>query len=69
MNQIINNKMKELTKEYKELLTKFSIKEFDMIPITNDHFRMIEVEYKDAIRLLTVQIRLVIDNINVTNNK
>lgn len=54
MNQINNNNMKELTKEYKELLTKFSIKEFDMIPITNDHFRMIEVEYKNAIHFPTV---------------
>jgi hypothetical protein len=54
MNQINNNKMKELTKEYKKLLTKFSIKEFDMIPVTNEHFRMIEVEYKNAIHLLTV---------------
>lgn len=54
MNQINNNNMKELTKEYKELLTKFSIKEFDMIPITNNHFRIIEVEYKNAIHFLTV---------------
>jgi len=36
--------MKELTKEYKELLTQFSIKEFDMIPVTDEHFRMIEEE-------------------------
>ena len=42
--------MKELTKEYKELLTKFSIKNFDMIPVTNEHFRMIEVEYNNILQ-------------------
>ena len=58
--------MKELTKEYQELLTKFSIKEFDMIPVTNEHFRMIEVEYNSYLTKLT---RLVFDNINVTNKQ
>jgi hypothetical protein len=42
--------MKELTNEYKELLSNFSKEYFDMIPVTEEHFRMIEVEYEDFLQ-------------------
>jgi hypothetical protein len=42
--------MKELTNEYKELLSNFSKEHFDMIPVTEEHFRMIEVEYENYLQ-------------------